>query len=137
MNKTIENNGELIIYTCSNGKVELKADTDHETIWATQDQITKIFDVDQSVVSRHIKNILEDGEVDEKSNMQKMHIANSDKPITKYSLDIILAIGYRTNSSKAIKFRIWATQTLREYLIKGIVVNEDRIKKLPDRILND
>ncbi len=127
----------LVIYTDKKGRVELRADTDKETIWATQAQIVELFGVDQSVVSRHIRNILKDGEVDRKSNMQKMHTANSDKPTVFYSLDLILAVGYRTNSSKAIKFRIWATRTLREYLIRGIVVNADRIKKFPDRILAD
>jgi death-on-curing family protein len=134
----VENEGgKLVLYTGANGAVELRADTDKETIWATQAQIVELFGIDQSVVSRHIKNTLNDGEVDEKSNMQNMHNANSDKPVSMYSLDIILAVGYRTNSSKAIKFRQWATKTLREYLIKGIVVNNDRISKLPDKILKD
>jgi len=66
-----------------------------------------------------------------------MHIPDSDRPVKFYSLDLILAVGYRTNSGKAIKFRQWATQTLREYLLKGLVINADRIKKLPDRILQD
>jgi hypothetical protein len=119
------------------GVVELRADTNKETIWATQAQIAELFDIDRTVVTKHINNILKDKEISEKSNVQKMHIPNSDKPINLYSLDVILAIGYRTNSSKAIKFRQWATKTLREYLIKGIVVNNDRINKLPDRILAD
>lgn len=129
--------GKLIIYTGSKGAVELRADTDNETIWATQVQIAKLFDIDRTRITRHINNILRDKEIDEKSNVRKTHFPNSDKPINLYSLDVILAIGYRTNSSKAIKFRQWATKTLREYLIKGIVVNNDRINKLPDRILAD
>ncbi len=139
MNTNIIKNddGRLVIYTSANGTVELRADTDKETIWATQAQIAELFEIDQSVVSRHIKNTLSDGEVDEKSNMQNMHNTNSYKPVTLYSLDIILAVGYRTNSSKAIKFRQWATTTLREYLIKGIVINNERVSNLPDRILKD
>lgn len=129
--------GKLVLFTSENGVVEMRADTDKETIWATQAQIVELFDIDQSVVSRHIKNILDDGEIDQKSNMQNMHNANSDKPISMYSLDIILAVGYRTSSSKAIKFRQWATKTLREYLIKGIVVNNERVSRLPDKILKD
>jgi hypothetical protein len=132
-----DENGKLIIYTGPKGVVELRADTNKETIWATQAQIAELFDIDRTVVTKHINNILKDKEISEKSNVQKMHIPNSDKPINLYSLDVILAIGYRTNSSKAIKFRQWATKTLREYLIKGIVVNNDRINKLPDRILAD
>lgn len=132
-----DENGKLIIYTGPKGAVELRADTNKETIWASQAQITELFDIDRTRITRHINNILRDKEIDEKSNVRKTHFPNSDKPINLYSLDVILAIGYRTNSSKAIKFRQWATKTLREYLIKGIVVNNDRINKLPDRILAD
>ncbi len=79
-----------------------------ETLWATQAQIAEVFGVERSVVTKHIRNILKDGEIDEKSNVQKMHIANSDKPVATYSLDIILSTGYRTNSKIAIEFRKWA-----------------------------
>ena len=85
--------------------MELKVSVENETIWLTQTQLCNIFEKDQSVISIHINNIFKDNEVDEKSNMQKIHIANSDKPVSFYSLDIVLAVGYRTNSSKAIKFR--------------------------------
>ncbi len=88
----------IIIYQAPNGAIELKEDFDKETVWASQAQMATLFDVDQSVLSRHIKNIFKDGEVDQKSNMQKMHIPNSDKPVVFYSLDVILTIGYRTNS---------------------------------------
>lgn len=130
-------NGKLVIYTSSNGAIELRADTDKETIWTTQAQIAELFEVDRTVATKHINNILSDNEVNEESNVQKMHIPNSDKPVSVYSLDIILAVGYRTNSSKAIKFRQWATTTLREYLIKGVVINGERVSRLPDRILKD
>lgn len=118
---------EVVIYQARTGAIELKGDFQHETIWATQAQIVSLFDVDQSVVSRHIKNIFKDGEVDEKSNMQKMHNANSDKPVIIYSLDVILSVGYRTNSSVAIAFRQWATKTLREHIVKGYTLNRKRI----------
>lgn len=126
--KNIKNSGELIIYTGKKGGVELRADSRNQTIWATQDQIVDLFEIDQSVVSRHIRNIKNDSEVDMKSNMQKMHITNSDKPTTLYSLDIILAVGYRTNSAKAIAFRQWATKTLREHLTKGFTIDVKKIE---------
>ncbi|MDX9757320.1 MAG: RhuM family protein, partial [Sulfurimonas sp.] len=75
----------------------------------------------------HINNIFKDNEVDEKSNMQKMHIANSDKPVSFYSLDIVLAVGYRTNSSKAIRFRQWATSVLKSYITNGYAINSEKI----------
>ncbi len=87
----------VVVYQTKSGALELRGDVKNETVWATQAQMVDLFQVDQSVVSRHIKNIFSDGEVDEKSNMQKMHIANSDKPVTLYSLDVILSVGYRTN----------------------------------------
>lgn len=135
--KIIKNSGELIIYTSKKGGVELRADVGNETIWATQAQIAELFGIDRSVVTKHINNVFGDKELDNESNVQKMHIPNSDKPVAYYSLDIILAVGYRTNSTKAIKFRQWATKILKEYLLKGIVVNTERIKKLPNRILFD
>jgi hypothetical protein len=97
---------ELMIYESNGGIVELSVDFRNDTVWATQSQIEKIFAIDQSGVSRHIRNIFKDGEVDEKRNMQKLHIANSDKLVTFYSLDVILSVGYRANSGKAIEFRI-------------------------------
>ena len=126
---------KAVIYQAKNGALELRGDFTHETIWATQGEILQIFDIDQSVVSRHIRNIFKDGEVEEKSNMQKMHIANSDKPVILYSLDIILAVGYRVNSAMAIRFRQWATKTLKEHLTKGYTINKKVILKNYDQFL--
>lgn len=123
-----ENKKELIIYETPNGKLDIQLDLENETIWLDREKIAQLYNIHRSGVSRHIQNIFEDGEVDEKSNVQKMHIANSDKPVEYFSLDIILAVGYRTNSAIAIKFRRWATQTLKEYIIKGFVLNTERLK---------
>ena len=120
-----ENKSNIIVY--NDGELELNVSVEQETIWLTQAQLCDIFEKDQSVISRHINNIFKDNEVDEKSNMQKMHIANSDKPVSFYSLDIVLAVGYRTNSSKAIKFRQWATSVLKNYIQNGYVINSDKI----------
>jgi len=119
----------IIIYQAPNGAIELKGDFDKETIWANQSQIVDLFGVDQSVISRHIKNIFKDGEVDQKSNMQKMHIPNSDKPVVFYSLDVILSVGYRTNSKVAIDFRKWATNILKDHLIQGYTINKKILAK--------
>ncbi len=118
---------EIVIY--NDGALKLEATLEQESIWLTQSDIAKIFGKDRTVVTRHINNILKDQEVDEKSNVQKMHIANSDKPVKFYSLDIVLAVGYRTNSSKAIKFRRWATTILKEYLLKGYALDQEKLKK--------
>ena len=135
--------GSLIIYSGNKGKVELRADTDKETIWASLDQIGDLFDVQKAAISKHLKNIFESGELTEQATVSKMETVQIEgsrsikRSIEFYNLDAVIAVGYRVNSKKATQFRIWATQTLREYLIKGIVINNDRIKKLPDRILND
>ncbi|WP_418180652.1 RhuM family protein [Aliarcobacter lanthieri] len=121
----MEELSNLVVY--NDGELELKVSVNSETIWLTQAQICFIFEKDQSVISRHINNIFNDKEVDEKSNMQKMHITNSDKPVNFYSLDIVLAVGYRTNSSKAIKFRQWATSILKNYIQNGYVINAEKI----------
>jgi death-on-curing family protein len=122
------------IYQTKDGAIEFNADIKNQNIWANQAQIVNLFKIDQSVASRHIKNIFKNGEVD-KSNMQKMHIANSDKPVVFYSLDVILAVGYRTNSKTAIEFRKWATQKLKDYLIKGFAVNEKRILQYQNNLI--
>ena len=121
-------NKNLVIYQAKNGAIELCGDFDKETIWATQNQIAEIFNIDRTVATKHISNVLKIKEVDDKSNVQKMHIANSDKPVSYYSLDLILAVGYRANSAKAIQFRQWATKTLRQHITKGYTINPKVIK---------
>ena len=134
--KKIQKNKGVVIYQAKNGAIELRGDFTRETIWATQAQIVGLFDVDQSVVSRHINNLFKDGEIEAKSNMQKMHNANSDKPVTLYSLDVVLGVGYRTNSKVAVEFRKWATKTLRNYIIDGFAVNKTQIAKNYEQFLS-
>ena len=119
------NKKQAIIY--NNGEIELNVSIDNETIWLRQDEISKLFEKNRTVITRHINNILKDDEVSEKSNVQKMHFANSDKPVKLYSLDIILAVGYRTNSSKAMRFRQWATTVLKSYISNGYAINSEKI----------
>ncbi|MDZ7820020.1 MAG: RhuM family protein [Aliarcobacter sp.] len=121
----MENISNIVLY--NDGELELKVSFNEETIWLRQDEISLLFGVDRTSVTKHINKILKDNEVDENSNVQKMHFANSDKPVKLFSLDIILAVGYRTNSSKAIKFRQWATSILRNYIQNGYVINGEKI----------
>lgn len=126
---------QSLIYQTKDGAIELNSDIKNQNIWASQAQIVSLFKVDQSVTSRHIKNIFKDDEVDTKSNMQKMHIANSDKPVACYSLDVILAVGYRTNSRTAIDFRKWATKVLKNYLLDGVAINKKLISQNHQKFL--
>lgn len=118
------------IYEGDNGQIELRFDGDRETIWATQGQIAEIFHVERSVVTKHIANIFREGELEELSNVQKMHISST-KPTTTYTLHVILSVGYRVNSVTATKFRIWATQILNEYIRDGAVVDDRRLAENP------
>lgn len=120
---------EVIIYEDENNRSDVQVQFDGDNVWLKQDQISQLFEKDRTVITKHINNILKDKEVEEKSNVQKMHIANSDKPVKFYSLDIILAVGYRTNSKKAISFRKWATNVLKDHLVKGYSVNQKRLQQ--------
>ncbi len=124
-NRTVKN--QLAVYQAKSGAIELKSDPSQDTVWATQSQVADIFEIERSVVTKHIRNILAGKEVVEKSNVQKMHIANSDKPVSFYSLDIILSVGYRTNSKRAVEFRKWATKVLRQHITLGYTINRSAI----------
>jgi prophage maintenance system killer protein/prophage antirepressor-like protein len=120
---------QIIIYQTPNGGTTIDVKLKNETVWLTQAQMVKLFERDQSVISRHIKNIFREEELDEKSNMQNMHIANSDRPVNTFSLDVIISVGYRVKSLRGTQFRIWANSILKQYLIKGYSINESRLKE--------
>ena len=111
------------------GALQLPVALENETVWLSQAQMVTLFGRDQSVVSRHIHNVFKDGELDEGSSMQKMHIANSDKPVVFYSLDVIISVGYRIKSQQGVKFRQWATQTLKQHLLQGYTINRQRFEQ--------
>jgi len=128
---------ELIIYQNKSGAIELKSDFEKDTLWANQAQIAELFEIDRSVATRHINNIFKDEELDKKVVCARFahttpHGALKGKTQTKkveyYNLDIILAVGYRANSSNAIKFRQWATSILKKHIIHGYTINENRLK---------
>ncbi|MDR0220705.1 MAG: virulence RhuM family protein [Lachnospiraceae bacterium] len=121
---------EIVIYQSADGKVKVDCRIESETAWLTQAQIARLYGRERSVVTKHIRNIFNENELDEKSNVQILHIANSDKPVTLYSLDVILAVGYRVKSPQATLFRQWATSVLHEYLQKGFAMNDDFLKNM-------
>ena len=117
------------IYQADDGKLELNVTLENETVWLTQLQMVELFGRDQSVLSRHIRNVFKDGELSEKSNMQKMHIAGSDKPVAFYSLDVIISVGYRVKSQRGVQFRQWANRILKQHLIDGYTINQRRLQE--------
>lgn len=115
------------IYQSPTGETQVEVRFDDETVWLSQAQMVQLFGRNQSVISRHIHNAVADGEIDEKSNMQKMHIANSDKPVVFYDLETIISVGYRIKSQQGVAFRRWATARLKDYLLKGYAINQKRL----------
>ena len=124
------NNNTIVLFQSQDGRVRLEVNHDEQTVWLRQEQIAELFDKDVSGISRHISKIFSEGELDEKSNLQKMQFPSSDKPVNLYSLDVVLAVGYRASSRRATEFRIWATSILKEYIIKGFAMDDERLKEL-------
>mgnify|MGYP003403578634 CR=1 FL=1 len=123
------NKGEIQIYKASSWHTEIQVKLENETVWLSQADIQLLFWRDQSVISRHINNIFKEKELDKESTMQKMHIANSDKPVFFYNLDVIISVWYRVKSLEWTQFRIWANNILKEYLIKWYAVNQKRLEE--------
>ena len=130
---------QIEIYKGTKGDIIFNVDMDKETIWATQEQIAELFSVDRTVIGRHIRNILKDGELVEESICAKnAHMVGNRVYETKiYNLDAIISVGYRVNSKKATDFRIWATRTLKSYLVNGVAINERRLKELDSKKLKN
>ena len=119
----------VVVFKDGELSLEVKVSSKEETVWLTQEQISILFDRDRTVITKHLKNIFAE-ELDEKSNVQKMHIPNSDKMVAFYNLDVIISVGYRVKSKRGILFRKWATSVLKEYMIQGVVINQRRLEAL-------
>ena len=126
---SIECRGEIVLYQPDeNIRLEVRIDTDTETVWLTQAQMAELFQKDQSNIARHIRNVFDEGELMEDSNMQILHNTLSKyKPTKIYSLDVIISVGYRVKSQRGTMFRIWATKVLKEHLLRGYSINRQLI----------
>jgi len=118
---------EFLLYTTPDGKVKVEIFLRDETVWLTQAKIAELFDIDRSVITKHLKNIFESGELQEDSVCANFKF---------YNLDAIISVGYRVNSRQATHFRIWATQVLKEYIIKGFAMDDERLKN-PNNIFGE
>ena len=125
MNTETNSRGEIILYQTADGRTNIDVKLENETVWLTQAQMAVLFEKDQSVIARHIKNAIAEGEIDE-NNMQILHNTLSKyKPTTVYNLDVIISVGYRVHSQRGVQFRRWANTVLKDYLIKGYAVRND------------
>lgn len=129
--------GEIIIYTSEDGSISLDTKLENDTIWLTQKQMAELFDKNIRTVNEHINNIFKEGELDKSSVIRNFRITASDGKqydTNFYNLDVIISVGYRVKSLRGTQFRIWATNTLREYLTKGYVINEKMLKTQQNKI---
>ena len=137
----MEENKAVVMYQGEQGEVVFDMGQKEETIWATQEQIAQLFGVDRTVVAKHLKNIYKDEELREEGTIKKKLIVRIEgnrrvrRTVSFYNLDAIISVGYRVNSKKATKFRVWATGVLKKYMIDGVTVNERRIKEVPEEKL--
>ncbi len=123
-------NSYMLIYTTEDGATKVDVTFDNDTVWLSIGQMAEIFQRDRSVISKHIKNVFLEKELQEEGNVQNLHIANSDKPVNFYSLDVIISVGYRVKSQRGVQFRIWATNILKEYMKKGFAMDDARLKEI-------
>ena len=132
---------EIIVYQPEGGEFHIEVRVENETVWLTQAQMAELFSKSISVISRHIANVFAEHELEEKSNLHFLQIANSDKPVKLFSLDVIISVGYRVKSYQGTQFRRWANQVLKEHLLKGFSVNqrlvshENRLENLDSRVI--
>jgi hypothetical protein len=121
--------GEIVVYATADGEVRVEVRLEQDTVWLTQEQMARLFGRERSVITKHLRNVFKEGELDEKSNVQFLHIAGSDKPVGFYNLDVIISVGYRVKSQRGTEFRIWATRTLRDHLVRGYTLNRQRFEQ--------
>lgn len=127
----MENKGQIILYQTQDGESKIEVTLANETVWLTADQMAELFQRNKSTISRHIKNVFESGELRQDSVVAFFATTASDGKVYQvayYNLDMIISVGYRVNSYRGVQFRIWATQVLKEYLIKGFALNDELLK---------
>jgi hypothetical protein len=124
-----ENNSQIIIYQTEDGKVKIETHLENETVWLSIEKIGELFKKSRSTINEHILNIYKEQELEKEFTMRKIGISDfSTKPTNFYNLDVIISVGYRVKSHRGVHFRKWATVLIKEYLIKGFALNDDRFK---------
>ena len=124
----MSNMDEYQVYQNAAGALEVRFDAKNDTVWLRQEQLAQLFGRERSVITKHLRKAFAEEELDEKSNVQILHIANSDKPVAFYNLDVIISIGYRVKSPEGIRFRQWATRLIKEHLTRGYTLNQQRLQ---------
>lgn len=127
-------NSDILIYQNQDGNIKIDVRLEEETVWLTQDQLQQLFDKSKATISEHIRNVFEEGELDPNGTVRKFRTIQTEgnrrveREIEHYNLDVIISVGYRVKSAQGTQFRIWATQRLKEYIVKGFALNDERFK---------
>jgi death-on-curing family protein len=135
----MEGKGEIIIYQTEDGKSQIEVKFDRDSIWLTQKQIANLFETEVPAINKHIKNICRTNELEGEATISKMEIVRKEgkrsvkRIVETYNLDMIISVGYRVNSQRATRFRVWATQTLKDHLVKGYTINERRLQEQQEK----
>jgi hypothetical protein len=130
-----EPQSQMLLYQTGDGATRLEVRMQDETVWLSLNQLSELFQRDKSVISRHIKNVFEEGEVEQRATVAKFATVQTEgskqvaRDIEFYNLDVIISVGYRVKSHRGTQFRIWATQRLREYIVKGFALDDERLKR--------
>ena len=130
MQNEIINKSELLIYESKEGNIKLDVNLENETVWLTANQMALIFNRDEKVIRKHINNVFNEGELQKENNTQKMRVDGVKQPVSYYNLDVIISVGYRVKSLEGVRFRKWATARIKEYIIKGYTMDDERLKNL-------
>ena len=134
-----QNKGEIVIYQMKDGQTSLEVNLVEDTVWLSLNHMVALFDRDKSVISRHIKNIFREGELDKRSVVAKYATTASDEKtyqVEYFNLDVIISVGYRVKSQRGTQFRIWANKILKDYLVKGYTLNENRLQSQIEKYTN-
>ena len=121
---------ELIFFESQDKEITLPVKLEEDTVWLTQAQMTELFSVDRTVITRHVNNVFKEKELDRESNVHFLHIPNSDRRVQYYDLDVIISVGYRVKSQRGVEFRRWANKVLKEYIVKGYAENTKRLTQI-------
>jgi predicted XRE-type DNA-binding protein len=139
MIKLSEYNNNITIYKSEDGQISFNVNVLDETVWLNQKQIAELFEVQRPAITKHLKNIYDTGELEEKNTSSILEHMGTNEQLYKtkhYNLDVVISVGYRINSMRATQFRIWATQILKQYMMNGYAINETRIKAIEDKLDN-
>ena len=121
---------DIVLFMDGNIQLEVPVSRDGESVWLSANQMAVLFDKDETNIRKHINNVFRSSEVDKNNNTQKMRVDGVKQPVAFYSLDVILAVGYRVNSQRGIAFRKWANNVLKQFILKGYAINEKRLQAL-------